>query len=51
MYWATVLWRGADRDIAVLGMGQRPLVGTGLLENYHLSVDFCDGGTVLVDDI
>ena len=51
VYWATVLWRGADRDIAVLGMGQRPLIGTGLLENYHLSVDFCDGGTVFVDDI
>jgi hypothetical protein len=40
-----------ERGIAVLGMGRRPLIGTALLEDYHLSIDFCDGGTVLVDDI
>ena len=49
--WATVSWRGADRDIAVLGMGQRPLIGTRLLENYHFIVDFYDGGTVTVHEI
>lgn len=36
---------------AVLGMGRRPLIGTALLEDYHLNIDFCDGGTVLIDDI
>jgi hypothetical protein len=40
-----------ERDIAVLVMGRRPLVGTALLKDYHLGIDFCEGGTVLVDDI
>jgi clan AA aspartic protease len=51
VYWATILWDGAEREIAVLGMGARPLIGTALLEDYHLSIDFCEGGTVLVDEI
>jgi clan AA aspartic protease len=51
VYWATIRWRGVEREIAVLGMGHRPLIGTALLEDSHLSIDFCDGGTVLVDDI
>jgi clan AA aspartic protease len=50
-YLVTILWNGVEREIAVLGMGRRPLIGTALLEDYHLSIDFCDGGTVLVDDI
>jgi clan AA aspartic protease len=48
---ATILWNGVERDIAVLAMGKRPLVGTALLENQHLSIDFCDGGTVIIDEI
>ena len=51
VYLATILWNGVEKDVAVLGMGHRPLIGTALLEDYHLSIDFCDGGTVLVDDI
>lgn len=51
VYLATVLWNGVARDIAVLAMGSRPLVGTALLQDYHLSIDFCAGGTVLIYDI
>jgi len=51
VYLATILWNGVEKDVAVLGMGRRPLIGTALLEDYHLSIDFCDGGTVIVDDI
>jgi len=51
VYLATILWNGVEKDVAVLGMGHRPLIGTALLEDYHLSIDFCDGGTVIVDDI
>ncbi len=51
VYWGTLLWNGTEREIAVLGLGHRPLIGTALLEGYHFSVDFCDGGDVLVDDI
>ncbi|MEH2149772.1 clan AA aspartic protease [Nostoc sp.] len=45
VYLATILWNGVEREVAVLGMGRRPLIGTALLEDYHLSIDFCDGGT------
>lgn len=48
---ATILWQGMEREVAVLAMGSRPLIGTALLGDYHLSIDFCDGGTVIVDDI
>ncbi len=51
VYLATILWNGVEKDVAALGMGHRPLIGTALLEDYHLSIDFCDGGTVIVDDI
>jgi clan AA aspartic protease len=47
----TILWHGVQRVIPVLAMGRRPLIGTALLEDYHLGIDFCEGGTVLVDDI
>lgn len=47
----TILWQGVHRAIPILAMGRRPLIGTALLEDYHLGIDFCEGGTVLVDDI
>lgn len=46
-----IVWKGVEREIPVLAMGSRPLIGTALLEDYHLSIDFCEGGTVVVDDI
>ncbi|NDJ17189.1 clan AA aspartic protease [Myxacorys almedinensis] len=51
VYRATILWRGVERNIAVLAMGRRPLIGTALLADYHLSVDFYEGGSVIIDDI
>jgi clan AA aspartic protease len=51
VYLAKVVWNGVERNIAALAMGRRPLIGTALLEDYHLSIDFCEGGTVLVDEI
>jgi clan AA aspartic protease len=48
---ATILWNGVERNIAVLAMGHRPLIGTALLKDCHLSIDFCDDGTVVVDRI
>ncbi len=50
VYLATIVWNGVERNIAVLAMGRRPLIGTALLEDYHLSIDFYEGGTVIVDD-
>ncbi|MCY7275323.1 MAG: clan AA aspartic protease [Phormidesmis sp. CAN_BIN44] len=46
-----ILWNGLERVIPILSMGRRPLIGTALLEDYHLSIDFCESGTVLIDEI
>ena len=51
VYLAKIVWNGVERNVAVLAIGRRPLIGTALLEDCHLSVDFCEGGTVLVDAI
>lgn len=40
-----------EREVVVLAMGRRPLLGTALIEDYHLSVDFYEGGSVAIDEI
>jgi clan AA aspartic protease len=51
VYQGIILWNGVQRVVPVLTMGRRPLLGTALLEDFHLGIDFCEGGTVLVDEI
>lgn len=46
-----IMWKGAEREVIVLAMGRRPLLKTALLADSHLSIDFYEGGTVLVDEI
>jgi predicted aspartyl protease len=48
---ATVLWHGREEDIAVLSMGCRPLLGTALLEDCHLNLDFREGGAVVLVEL
>jgi clan AA aspartic protease len=51
VYQARILWKLGERVIPILAMGNRPLLGTALLEDYHLSIDFYEGGMVIVDEI
>ncbi len=51
LHLAKIVWHGVEREVIVLAMGRRPLIGTALIENYHLSVDFCEGGSVIIDEI
>lgn len=51
VYQGIILWNEVQRVVPVLAMGSRPLLGTALLEDFHLGIDFCEGGTVLVDEI
>lgn len=44
----TILWQGQTLNAAVLAMGQRPLLGTSLLDGNDLSIHFEDGGPVSV---
>ncbi|MFN6481304.1 clan AA aspartic protease [Nostoc sp. DedQUE07] len=48
---ARIIWHGIEREVVVLAMGRRPLLGTALIEDYHLSVDFYEGGSVVIDEI
>ncbi len=49
MHEATILWDGLERQVRVLAAGSRPLLGTRLLENFDLYVQFREGGLVTVD--
>jgi clan AA aspartic protease len=48
---ATVLWHGREEAIAVLSMGCRPLLGTALLEDCNLNIDFREGGAVVLVEL
>lgn len=45
---AAILWQGRSLNVAVLAMGQRPLLGTALLDGNDLHVHFDDGGPLSV---
>ena len=48
---ATIVWNGYEKDVLVLALGRRPLLGTALLENMNLNVDFVDGGLVRIESV
>ena len=45
---ATIVWDGREKDIQVLAMGKRPLLGTILLDDHRLVIPFRDGESVTV---
>ena len=51
LHLATIIWQGVGREVIVLAMGRRPLIGTALIEDHHLSIDFCEDGSVIIDEI
>ncbi len=48
---AIILWNGEEREIRVLATGRRPLLGTALLDEYELVVQFTEGGLVTIDEL
>lgn len=46
---AIILWDGEEREVRVLATGRRPLVGTALLGDYELVIQFIEGGLVTID--
>ena len=48
-YRSVILWHGVEREIDVLSLGQRPLLGTALLDGYELVAQFAEGGLVTVE--
>ena len=47
---ATILWEGEEREVRVLAIGKRPLLGAALLDRLELSALFREGGPVTLDD-
>jgi clan AA aspartic protease len=48
---AIVLWDGLEREVLVIATGRRPLIGTALLEERELVIQFTEGGLVTIDDL
>jgi clan AA aspartic protease len=48
---ADIVWHGVEMSVAVLSMGRRPLLGTALLFDKHLGIDFKPNGAVTIGDI
>lgn len=48
---AVVIWNGAEREVHVIATGRRPLLGTGILEDQELVIQFTEGGLVTIDEL
>jgi clan AA aspartic protease len=48
---AIILWNGEEREARVFATGRRPLVGTALLENHELVIQFTESGLVTIDQL
>ena len=48
---ATIVWDGQERDVQILAMGRRSLLGTMLLDGYTLVVPFRDGELVTIEPL
>lgn len=48
---AIIVWKGNEIAVRVLATGERPLLGTALLDNNGLLVQFIEDGLVTVDDL
>jgi clan AA aspartic protease len=48
---AIVLWDGEKREIRVIATGRQPLIGTALLDDQELVIQFTEGGLVTIDEL
>jgi clan AA aspartic protease len=43
---ATIVWDNIEKVVPIVASGYKPLLGTALMEGYHLEIDFEDNGLV-----
>ncbi|WP_298919975.1 clan AA aspartic protease [uncultured Nostoc sp.] len=48
---ATIIWNGEERKVNVLATGRLPLLGTALLDEHELVIQFIEGGLVTIDKL
>ena len=46
---ATIVWDNIEKVVPILASGYKPLLGTALMEGYHLEIDFEDNGLVSLE--
>ncbi|MDE2785759.1 MAG: clan AA aspartic protease [Chloroflexota bacterium] len=49
-YSARLLWHGQPVDIVVQALNSKPMIGTTLLANCRLTIDWWDGGDVIIEE-
>ncbi|MBH8577635.1 clan AA aspartic protease [Nostocaceae cyanobacterium CENA369] len=48
---ATILWNEQEREVSVLATGRLPLLGTALLDEHELVIQFTEGGLVTIEEL
>jgi predicted aspartyl protease len=48
---ANIIWNGEERVVNVLATGRLPLLGTALIDEYELAIQFIEGGLVTIDEL
>ncbi len=48
---AVIIWDGEEREVNVIATGRRPLLGTALLNDQELVIQFTEGGLVTIDEL
>jgi clan AA aspartic protease len=48
---AIILWNGEEREVRIFAAGRRPLIGTALLNEQELVIQFTEGGLVTIDEL
>ena len=51
VYRATIVWNGQLRDVRVLPMGKRPLLGMALLEGNEINMKCIEQGAVTITEL
>ncbi|MEH1890376.1 MAG: clan AA aspartic protease [Nostoc sp.] len=48
---AVIIWNGEERVVNVLATGKQPLLGTTLLDQHELVIQFIEGGLITIDEL
>ncbi len=48
---ATIVWDDIEKVVPILASGYKPLLGTAMMAEYHLEIDFEDNGLVSLKKI
>jgi clan AA aspartic protease len=51
LYSARINWDGNQRSVLVLATGNKPLVGTRLLQGFQMTIDFIPDGSVRLEQL